>query len=312
MIIVVLWASYPALIKLALADFPPFFFAAVRTSLAAMFLVGSLARAGEPATGGLTRASLRPLVILGVAGIFVSQQLSYVSIHYSTASNALLLQAATPVMVTLGAWAYLGERLGAAQWLGAAASVLGVLIVITQGRLAALRLQDIHVGDLINLVGIAGWSVYTVYGRRVLASHSPAVATTAAYVIGTVLMIPVAIVTLPYFPAPRVSSPFAWAVVIYQAVLGAIAHVWWYRAVQVVGPSRSAIFMNVQPVLGLLLAATILRERITASQIVGAVFVISGVALTTRGTARPARAERTGGLESRGLLTRGDDGDSRS
>ncbi len=288
--IVVLWASYPALIKLALDDFPPFFFATLRTSVAAAFLVGSLARAGETATRGLTAASWRPLLILGISGIFVSQQLSYVSIHYSTASNALLLQAATPVMVTLGAWLYLGERLGTAQWLGAGASVLGVLIVITHGRFAALRLSEIHVGDLINLVGIAGWSVYTVYGRRVLASHSPAVATTAAYVVGTLLMIPVAVVTAPYFPAPRLSSTFAWGVVVYQAVLGAIAHVWWYRAVHVVGPSRAAIFMNVQPVLGLAIAALVLHEQISASQIAGAIFVIGGVALTTR--ERASRASR--------------------
>jgi drug/metabolite transporter (DMT)-like permease len=289
LIIVLLWASFPTLIKLALTDFPPFLFATLRCVCASLFLVATLARAGEAATRGLSSASLGPLFVLGVAGIFVSMQLSYAAIYYSTASNALILQAATPVMVTVGAWRYLGERLHPGQWLGAAASLLGVLFVITHGRLAALRIEDIHVGDLINLVGIAGWSVYTVYGRRVLASHSPVLATTAAYVIGTALMIPLTVLTLPYFPAPRLLSPFAWAVVIYQAVLGAIAHVWWYRAVQVVGPSRSAIFMNVQPVVGLFLAATILHERIGVGQIVGTMLVIGGVALTTREW-RPSRS----------------------
>jgi drug/metabolite transporter (DMT)-like permease len=282
LLIVLLWASFPTLIKLALADFPPFLFATLRCVCASLFLVATLARAEEAATRGLSSASLAPLFVLGVAGIFISMQLSYAAIYYSTASNALILQAATPVMVTLGAWRYLGERLRPGQWLGATASVVGVLVVITHGRLTGLRIEDIHVGDLINLVGIAGWSVYTVYGRRVLASHSPELATTGAYVIGTALMIPVTVLTLPYFPPPRLLSPFAWGVVIYQAVLGAIAHVWWYRAVQVVGPSRSAIFMNVQPVVGLLLAATILHERVGVGQLVGTGLVLGGVALTTR------------------------------
>ena len=290
LLVVVLWASYPALIKLALVDFPPFVFAFLRCACASIFLVASFARAGEDASRGLTPASAPSLLTLGVVGIFVSTQLSYAAIYYSTASNALLLQAATPVVVTLGSWLYLGESLRRAQWWGAAASILGVLIVITQGRLTALRLHEIHSGDLINLVGILGWSAYTVYGRRVLASHSPLIATTAAYVSGTVLMIPVAILTLPYFPAPRFQSSFAWSVVIYQAVLGAVAHVWWYRAVQVVGPSRTAIFLNVQPVVGLMLASTVLGERIGLAQIVGAACVIGGVALTTR-ERRPTEAD---------------------
>src|SRR5262249_52976642 len=274
LLVVVLWASFPALIKLALDDFPPFVFAFLRCACASIFLVTSFARAGEETSRGLTPASFGPFVILGVVGIFGSTQLSYAAIYYSTASNALILQAATPVVVTLGAWWYLGESLRRDQWLGAAASILGVLVVITHGRLAVLRLDEIHPGDLINVVGILGWSAYTVYGRRVLATHSPVVATTAAYVIGTVLMIPVAILTLPYFPSPRVRSSCAWGVVFYQAVLGAIAHVWWYRAIQVVGPSRTAIFLNVQPLIGLMLAAAVLGERIGAAQVVGAACVI--------------------------------------
>ena len=69
-LIVPLWASFPALIKFALADFPPFFFAAVRCVCASLFLAVSLARASEDVTRGLTPASLQPLVILGVVGIF--------------------------------------------------------------------------------------------------------------------------------------------------------------------------------------------------------------------------------------------------
>jgi drug/metabolite transporter (DMT)-like permease len=52
--------------------------------------------------------------------------------------------------------------------------------------------------------------------------------------------------------------------------------------VQVVGPSRSAIFMNLQPIVGLLLAATLLGEQIGLWQVAGGLLVLGGVALTTR------------------------------
>src|SRR5262249_35439076 len=156
----------------------------------------------------------------------------------------------------------LGDRLHPRQWAGVAVSAAGVLLVITNGRLLRLRPDDIHAGDVLNLVTLAGWSAYTVYSKRVLESSTPAMVTTGAYIAGTLLIIPTAIVTAPLFPAPRLGSPLAWLVVMYQAVVGAIAHVLWSRAILVIGPSRAAVFMNVQPVMGLILAALLLREQI--------------------------------------------------
>src|SRR3970282_2233299 len=65
-------------------------------------------------------------------------------------------------------------------------------------------------------------------------------ATTGAYVIGTLLILPTTVVTAPFYPAPRLASPIGWAVVLYQGILGAVAPVWGYRAVQVIGPSPRA------------------------------------------------------------------------
>ncbi len=293
-LIVTLWGSFPATAKVALLDFPPFFLAAVRCSVASAFLVALLLHQGVEAARVVGRAELRAFFVLGLAGIWGSTQVSYVAIYYTTASNAVILQAATPVIVAVAAQLYLAERLGRQQWLGVALSALGVLLVITDGRLALQRPAELRAGDFINLAGLCGWSAYTVYGKRVLAVASPTLATTAAYVFGTLLVIAPALVTAPFYPAPRLASSTAWAVVFYQGVLGAIAHVWWYRAVHVVGPSRAATFMNLQPVVGVALAAALLAERVGPWDVLGGLRVLLGVALTTarRGTLRPP-ADRT-------------------
>jgi drug/metabolite transporter (DMT)-like permease len=280
--IMVLWGSYPAMAKLAFRDFPPLFLNVMRCIIASLFLVGLLLRSGEATTRGLTPAATRVFLVLGIAGLGLSMQLTYVAIYYTTAANVVILSAVTPAMVAVAARWYLGERLGRTQWLGVGVSALGVLVILTKGRLAALRIEELRAGDFINLVSIGGWTAYTVYGKRVLGTFSPALATTGAYVMGTLLLIPITALTAPLFPAPRLGSVLAWTVVLYQALAGAVAHVWWYRAVQVVGPSRSAIFMNLQPLIGVALAAVLLSEPITIWQVAGGVLVLAGVALTTQ------------------------------
>jgi len=280
-VVVALWGSYPATGKLAVQDFTPFVLAAVRCTVASCFLVFLLVRSGERAARGLTPAALRVFLVLGFVGIWGSTQWSYVGYYHTTAGNAAILQAATPVMVALTARFYLGERLRPLQWLGVAVSSLGVLLVVTSGRLAALRIEELRSGDFITLASLTGWSVYTVYGKRVLGTFSPALATTGAYVAGTMLIYPTALLAAPLYPVPRLASFAGWFVVFYQGLLGAVAHVWWYRAVEVVGPSRSAIFMNLQPIVGIALAAALLSEPIGLWQILGTACVLAGVGLTT-------------------------------
>jgi len=137
--------------------------------------------------------------------------------------------------------------------------------------------------------------VYTVYGKRVLAVHSPAVATTAAYVLGSVMLLPVPFLTARFFPAPDWTSATAWAVVAIQGILGAIAHVWWYEGVHRVGASRAGIFMNLQPVVGVVLAWVMLGETIEPAEIVGGLAVLAGVGLTTRVGPRAGPAARPAG-----------------
>ncbi|MEK7701661.1 MAG: DMT family transporter [candidate division NC10 bacterium] len=279
--IVALWGSFPATGKLAAQDFTPFVLAAVRCSVASCFLVFLLVRSGERVARGLTPAALRIFLVLGLAGIWGSTQWSYVGYYHTTAGNAVILQAGAPVMVALTARFYLGERLRPVQWLGVTVSALGVLLVVTSGRLASLRIEELRAGDFITLAALTGWSVYTVYGKRILGTLSPALATTGAYVVGTVLIYPTALLAAPLYPVPRLASFAGWFVVFYHGVIGAVAHVWWYRAVQVVGPSRSAIFMNLQPIVGIALAAALLQEPIGLWQLGGTACVLLGVGLTT-------------------------------
>jgi len=285
LLIATLWGTFPATSKLALADIPPTLLTAVRCAIAAALLCALVLRAGFDAARALSAEAIRSFFVLGTAGFVVSTHISYWGIYTTSAANAAILQATAPVMVALGARAYLGERLRRAQQIGVAVSMLGVLLVVTEGRLAELAPSEMRLGDFLTLLALVGWTVATVYGKRVLVGHSPLLTTTAAYVCGTLVLIPLAVVAAPFTPRPRLASPIAWAVLLYHAIPGAVAHLWWYAAVERVGPSRAAIFMNVTPIVGLGMAALLVGEDLGRWQLTGAAMVLGGVALTTGGRA---------------------------
>ena len=288
LLIAALWGTFPATSKLALGDLPPTLLTALRAIVASSFLVALLLRAGPEAVRPPVPETLRAFFVLGIAGVVLSMHIAYWGIYTTTAANAAILQAASPIMIALGARLYLGERLRRTQQAGVTVSMLGVLLVVTEGNLAELAPSEWRLGDFLTLLGLIAWTVYTVYGKRLIATVPPALATTGGYVCGTLVLVPLAIVTLPLMPRPRLLAPVAWLVLMYHAVLGAIAHLWWYAAVERVGPSRAAIFLNVTPLVGMAMAAVLLAEPIGRWQIAGVLLVLAGVALTTR-VSRPAR-----------------------
>lgn len=292
-LVVALWGSYPAFAKLALAHFPPFVLVTLRTILASGFLAVLLFRREWDHFRELGWSDVGQFAFLGFSGLFVSTGGTYLGIAFTTASSAVILQTATPVMVVLGARVYLKERLRPVQWLGVYCSMLGVLLVITKGSWRAIAHLELLPGDFIILISQLGWTAYTVYGKRVLAVHSAALTTTAAYVLGSLMLLPLPFLLASLFPAPDFGSPVAWMVVGYQALLGAIAHVWWYEGVKEVGASRAAVFMNLQPVVGVLLAWIMLGETVRVAEVLGGAAVLAGVALTTRPSdASPAVTRR--------------------
>jgi drug/metabolite transporter (DMT)-like permease len=280
-VVVVIWSSYPTLVKVALRDMPPFTLAALRCLLASGLMAALVWREGESSGGPLTRADVPGLLVLGIAGITLSTGTFYLAIALTTASNAIILTATTPVFVAVGGHLFFGERLRVRQWAGVACSAVGVLLTVTRGELHLLE-RPPRAGDAIALVGQVGWATYTLYGKRVLTRLSPRVATLAAYAIGTALLIPVAAIAAPAFPPARMGSLPAWAVVAFQGTVGTLSHIWYYRGVQEVGPAVTAVFMNLQPLMGVALATLVLGEAVGMAQAVGGLAILAGVWLATR------------------------------
>lgn len=283
-LVVSVWGSYPALNKVAIREMAPLTLVALRCTLASLLLV-LLAIRERPLTLPSPR-DFRMFLLLGISGITISTGISYPAVALTTASNVVLLTVTTTILVVLGAHLFQGERLRPIQWTGIWCSTAGVLLILSHGELRRLVPSALQTGDLLILVGQGTWAIYTLYGQRVLRHYSPVVATTYAYLVGTLPLIPLSVALAPAFPPTRWTAWFPWALIAYQGALGTLSHIWWYRGVQAVGPSETAIFMYLQPVVGLLLAVTVVGERVGPLQILGGAAVLAGMWLTTHSPTR--------------------------
>ena len=96
------------------------------------------------------RKSLPLMLFLSAIGFAYNNAISYWAMQYTEALNALLIQSAGPLFVALWSLALFGVRLTGAQLAGIAISLLGVLIIILRGDLAALASISFNRGDIMH------------------------------------------------------------------------------------------------------------------------------------------------------------------
>ena len=97
----------------------------------------------------LLRKSLPLMLFLSLVGFAFNNAISYWAMQYTEALNALLIQSAGPLFVALWSLVLFGVRLTGAQLAGIAISLLGVLIIILRGDLAALASISFNRGDIM-------------------------------------------------------------------------------------------------------------------------------------------------------------------
>jgi drug/metabolite transporter (DMT)-like permease len=228
------------------------------------------------------------LVGLGVLGVTGYNIPLYAALHYTSATNAALVNSLNPALIVAGSALLLRERFSPLQTLGLALSLLGVLIVLTGGDLSLLLHARFNRGDLLMLVAILSWTVYTILAKK-LTGIPPISATAVSSLFGTLLLLPF----LP-FAEWQPMTGLAWSGILYMAVFPSVgSYVLWNVAVRQLGASRSGITLHLIPVCTALFALAV-GEPITLAQIAGGFLVCAGVTLTTGLADRRREESRTG------------------
>ncbi|WP_124727123.1 DMT family transporter [Staphylospora marina] len=285
------WGSAFVGSKLTVTDVPPSVSAFIRFGLAAVIMLGCLLVRRKPRQL-FTGVPWGRLVLLGFIGVAVYNLLFFQGLKWSPASHgSMIVPTLSPVFTFLLGSLWLNKRPDRRQMFGLFVALSGSAVffaVVLSGEAAG---GDTLTGDLCFLAAAVCFAFYTLYGNRVMEILHPFSATALSLLAGSVFM---GIAALPDFLNVdwREIRPSYWWMQSYLAVFPTVLAFWfWYRGVQFLGSARTVVFLYLVPVVGTMMAAGVLHERISPWQWVGGALMLTGVWLVNREKNKETGAE---------------------
>jgi drug/metabolite transporter (DMT)-like permease len=272
----VIWGINFVVVKYATQVFNPVAFTGLRVGTAAVFLLAVALALGHIS---LPRRDVIGLLLLGVIGNGLYQLFFVHGLARTRAGNAALIVAAAPAFIALFARARGLERVKRMALVGIALSVIGVGLVIA-GSAKSSNGHTTLLGSVLVFCGVLCWTAYTImlqpYTKRIDVIKLSAITMVGGAV-------PLLIASTPALIATNWSAVGrgGWLALFYSSVISmGVAYLFWYRGLRVLGPTRTAVYTNLQPIIALLVAWAFLGEIPTIFQGVGAATIVAGVFLT--------------------------------
>jgi drug/metabolite transporter (DMT)-like permease len=221
--------------------------------------------------------------LLGFLGITFHQWLQSNGLLTSQANTTAWIVATGPVFMALLGWLALKERLGWVKITGIVVAALGVLLVVTDGNLFAMMQGSFGTtGDFLILVSSVNWAVFSVLSRRGLEKHPATRMMFFVMVLGWIFT------SILFFSAGGITEIAGlefngWYAVAFLGIFcSGLAYIAWYDALQALSTAQTGVFLYIEPLVAVVVAAIILSEPITWASLIGGTVILLGVWLVNR------------------------------
>ncbi|MGL4324813.1 MAG: DMT family transporter [Beijerinckiaceae bacterium] len=272
-----LWGGNAVASRLAIGEISPMMLTCLRW-LGVCLVMPVLYRRDIAANAPVLRAHGKTIVLLALLGFTAFNGLMYVAAYSTTAINIGIIQGSIPVLVLLGALAVYRTPITPLQMIGVMVTILGVFVIAAKGDLAVIKTLAFNFGDMLMLIACVLYAIYTL----ALRSRPP-------------------LPPLVFFTALAVAA-FCWSLVLVMWEVQAgtaiwptwkgfliliyvtigpsmLAQIFFMRGVELIGPGRAGIFVNLVPVFGSFLAVMILGETFAWYHGLALALVLGGIAL---------------------------------
>ena len=219
---------------------------------------------------------------MGIITISTFNSVVYFALNYTQVINAVLMLAGIPALVMILSSIMKIEKANMFQFIGLILSILGVGTIISNADIQKILSLSFNKGDLWMLVCVLSWSLYSTLLKKKKFELSQFTFIQLMVTVGLVFLIP------QYFYERSIGleipiNKFSIAILFYVVIFPAIAAYYcWQKAIELIGPNRSAIFVQLMPLFSALMAILIFKEKFQLYHFTGGTFILSGIYLSNR------------------------------
>lgn len=218
--------------------------------------------------------------ILGLTGIALNTGLLYLGLTYTTAISGSLIGATNPIFIILAAFFFLKEPISLRKLIGLLLSIAGVIFIITEGNLSNILHLSFNIGDLIILLAVLVWALYSTLLRFTPNNIDPLLLLFVSAVFSQVFLLPVSIAE-QHFEHIAVINQLTIGILIYLAIFPAIfGYLAWHIGLKKIGNTTCGILYNLSIFFSSILAIIFLKEQLHTFHFVGFPLILLGSYLT--------------------------------
>jgi drug/metabolite transporter (DMT)-like permease len=225
------------------------------------------------------------ILALGATGVAAFHTFVYLALSSTTVITAVLLASTVPVVIPVLSWLIFRDRITRVQAIGTVMSLTGAFVVIVRGDPRALLSLGLDPGALWMVAAVPMWSLYSVLLKAVPKTIGPRSLLLSTTIAGLVLLLPVYAWRLAEGERMVMHVASVTAILYIGAFASVVAFLFWNRGVAAAGPNRAGTFMHLMPLFGALLSFAFLGETLARYHLAGALLVVSGLVLASRGCA---------------------------
>jgi drug/metabolite transporter (DMT)-like permease len=280
-----MWGANIIVFKSTIGEFNPWVFNALRLIFASVTL-GLLALAEAlfwPRPPSSTPLRWWRVGLFSFLSGFLYLVIFVKGIDLTTAGNTALILASMPMWTAILSMFFLRERLPGITWMGLLVTIVGTVIVTTQGSGGVNFSSQYFLGNLYILLSALAWAAGTVMSRPILEKITPLRLAFISCALTTPLHLWLAADQIPA-ALPRALQPATLIAIIYSGVFSTgVAYVTWHIGVRAVGGSHAAVYQNVVTLVAVVGGWIVLREQPLLAQVLGGILTIVGLLLMRRG-----------------------------